>query len=191
MALIDLAARQIHGKIVYYGPGIGGKTTNLRQLHRRLPNAATGDLHSLASPNQRTLFFDRLPLDLGRVHGFTVRYRLYTVPGQPRSDRTRLAVLNGADGAVFVADARRDRLADNLQSLDELAAHLALHGKSAPDYPLVLQYNKMDLPDALPASALDRSLNPGHAPRFEASAVAGIGVVETLRAICQLVTRAL
>ncbi len=192
MALIDVAAREIYGKIVYYGPGRGGKTTNLRSIYAQLPAAAgRHNLFSIATATDRTLFFDVLPLDLGSVDGFRVRYRLYTVPGQSRSERTRIAVLTGADGVVFVADAQADRLADNRRSLDELADNIGRQGKRFLDYPLVMQYNKMDLPEALPAPILDRSLNPLAVPRFEAAAVAGSGVVETLRAICERVTRTL
>ena len=187
MALINVAAREIHGKIVYYGPGLCGKTTNLQYIHSAIPAGTKGDLLSIATETERTLFFDFLPLDLGKVHGFTIRFHLYTVPGQVRYERTRLAVLNGADGVVFVADARRDRLQDNLQSLRELAQNVAAQGKRLLDFPLVLQYNKMDLPDALPVSVLDRYLNTIRVPRFEATAVTGAGVFETLRAICKLV----
>ncbi len=188
MALINVAAREIHGKIVYYGPGLGGKTTNLRYIHRKIPAATKGELSSIATETERTLFFDFLPLDLGTVHGFTIRYRLYTVPGQDAYERTRIAVLNGADGVVFVADAQQNRLQDNLHSLEELAQNVSQQGKRFLDYPLVLQYNKMDLPDALPTQELDRHLNTRGAPRFEAAAVEGVGVFETLRAICKLVT---
>ena len=189
MALIDVAAREIHGKIVYYGPGLGGKTTNLKFIHDRLPAGSKSDLVSIATENERTLFFDFLPLDLGRVHGFSVRFHLYTVPGQNRYERTRMAVLSGADGVVFVADAQEERLGDNLASLGELEQNLSRQGKRFRDHPLVLQYNKMDLPDALPAPELDRHLNTLEAPRFEATAFQGIGVFETLREICKQTTR--
>lgn len=191
MALINIATREIHGKIVYYGPGLGGKTTNLKFVHGELPAGTRSDLISIATETERTLFFDFLPLDLGAVHGFTIRYHLYTVPGQNRYERTRMAVLNGADGVVFVADAQRERLQDNLESLRELEQNLARHGKRFPEFPLVMQYNKMDLPDALPAPELDRHLNTLEAPRFEAAALHGAGVFETLRAICKLATNKL
>ena len=191
MAIINVAAREIHGKIVYYGPGLGGKTTNLRYIHGKVPAVTKGELRSIATATERTLFFDFLPLDLGTVHGFTIRYRLYTVPGQDAYERTRIAVLNGADGVVFVADAQQDRLQDNLHSLEELAQNVSQQGKRFLDFPLVLQYNKMDLPDALSTPELDRHLNTSGAPRFEAAAVEGVGVFETLRAICKLVTNRL
>ena len=191
MALINVAAREIHGKIVYYGPGLCGKTTNLQHIHTKIPAGTKGDLLSIATETERTLFFDFLPLDLGKVHGFTIRFHLYTVPGQVLYERTRIAVLNGADGVVFVADAQRDRLQDNLQSLRELAQNVTHQGKRFLDYPLVMQYNKMDLPDALPTAVLDRHLNTSGVPCFEAVAVEGVGVFETLRAICKLVTNRL
>jgi signal recognition particle receptor subunit beta len=191
MALINVAAREIHGKIVYYGPGLCGKTTNLQYIHGKIPSETKGDLLSIATETERTLFFDFLPLDLGKVHGFTIRFHLYTVPGQVLYERTRIAVLNGADGVVFVADAQRDRLQDNLQSLRELASNVSGQGKRFLDFPLVMQYNKMDLPSSLPTPVLDRYLNTIRVPRFEAPAVNGNGVFETLRAICKLVTNKL
>lgn len=191
MALINVAAREIHGKIVYYGPGLCGKTTNLQIIHAKIPQNGRSDLLSIATETERTLFFDFMPLELGRVHGFSIRFHLYTVPGQILYERTRVAVLNGTDGVVFVADAQRDRLADNLQSLRELAHNLKNQGKRLVDFPLVMQYNKMDLPTALPTPVLDRYLNTIKVPRFEASAVNGDGVFETLRAISKLVVNKL
>jgi signal recognition particle receptor subunit beta len=191
MALINVAAREIHGKIVYYGPGLCGKTTNLQVIHAKIPQNGRSDLLSIATETERTLFFDFMPLELGQVHGFSIRFHLYTVPGQILYERTRVAVLNGTDGVVFVADAQRDRLADNLQSLRELAHNLKNQGKRLVDFPLVMQYNKMDLPTALPTPVLDRYLNTIKVPRFEASAVNGDGVFETLRAISKLVVNKL
>jgi signal recognition particle receptor subunit beta len=191
MALINVAAREIHGKIVYYGPGLSGKTTNLQYIHSRIPSNTKGELLSIETETERTLFFDFLPIDLGKVHGFTIRFHLYTVPGQVLYERTRVAVLNGADGVVFVADASRDRLPDNLQSLRELAQNLTAQGKRFLDYPLVMQYNKMDLPQGLPTPVLDRYINTVKVPRFEASAITGKGVFETLRAISKLVVNKL
>lgn len=187
MALIDIAAREIHGKIVYYGPGLSGKTTNLQVIHQSLPDHAKSELISIETERERTLFFDFLPLDVGTVHGYRLRLQLYTVPGQTLYRQTRIAVISGADGVVFVADAQRERLAENLQSLRELAQNLAKQGKRPLDFPLVLQYNKLDLPNALPVPILDRYLNPMRAPRFPAIAVRSIGVIETLRAIMKLV----
>ncbi len=191
MALINVAAREIHGKIVYYGPGLCGKTTNLQYIHGKIPAGTKGDLLSIATETERTLFFDFLPLDLGKVHGFTIRFHLYTVPGQVLYERTRIAVLNGADGVVFVADADRNRLRDNIDSLKELAQNLTKQGKDFKHFPLVLQYNKIDLPTALSVPVLDRYLNPMKAPRYESVAVRGQGVFEALRGICRLVTNEL
>lgn len=191
MALINVAAREIHGKIVYYGPGLCGKTTNLQVIHAKIPQNGRSDLLSIATETERTLFFDFMPLELGQVHGFSIRFHLYTVPGQILYERTRVAVLNGTDGVVFVADAQRDRLADNLQSLRELAHNLKNQGKRLVDFPLVMQYNKMDLPTALPTPVLDRYLNTIKVPRYEASAINGEGVFETLRAISKLVVNKL
>jgi signal recognition particle receptor subunit beta len=186
MALIDLTAREIQGKIVYVGPGLGGKTTNLQQIYRRLPAERRGELVSLATEEGRTIFFDLMPLDLGTVLGYKVRFRLYTVAGQERYERARGAVLSGVDGVVFVADAQRGRLQDNLDSLRELSDLVAAQGKRFADLPFVLQYNKMDLPAALPPEQLDAYLNPAGAPRFPAIATEGRGVFATLRAICKL-----
>jgi hypothetical protein len=191
MALINVATREIHGKIVYYGPGLCGKTTNLQVIHSKVPQNGRSDLLSIATETERTLFFDFMPLELGKVHGFSIRFHLYTVPGQVLYERTRVAVLNGTDGVVFVADAQRDRLAENLQSLRELAQNLKNQGKRLTDFPLVMQYNKMDLPTALPTPVLDRYLNTIKVPRFEAAAIDGTGVFETLRAISKLVVNRL
>lgn len=191
MALINVASREIHGKIVYYGPGLCGKTTNLQYILGKIPEATKGDLVSIATETERTLFFDYLPLDLRKVHGFTMRFHLYMVPGQVLYERTRIAVLNGADGVVIVADAQRDRLQDNLQSLKELAQNVTSQGKRFLDYPLVMQYSKMDLPNALPTPVLDKYLNTIRVLRFEARAFNGGGVFETLRSICRLVTNKL
>jgi signal recognition particle receptor subunit beta len=187
MALINVAAREIHCKIVYYGPGMSGKTTNLQYIHQQVPQATKGDLLSIATETERTLFFDFLPLDLGKVRGFQTRFHLYTVPGQVLYERTRVAVLNGADGVVFVADSQRKKLEEDVNSLRELARNVQKQGKRFQDFPLVLQYNKRDLPDALPLEVLDKYLNPFRWPRFEASAARGTGVFDTLKAISKLV----
>jgi signal recognition particle receptor subunit beta len=189
MALINVAAKEIHCKIVYYGPGLCGKTTNLRYIHQAVPQSGKGDLISIATETERTLFFDFLPLDLGTVHGFSTRFHLYTVPGQVLYERTRVAVLNAADGVVFVADSQRHKLQEDVQSLQELARNITLQGKKFLEFPLVMQYNKRDLPPEyiLPAEVMDRYLNTIHVPRFEASASKGMGVFDTLRAISKLV----
>ncbi len=187
MALINVAAREIHCKIVYYGPGMGGKTTNLQYIHSQIPQTTKTDLLSIATETERTLFFDFLPLDLGKVRGFQTRFHLYTVPGQVLYDRTRVAVLSGADGVVFVADSRRDKLEENVNSLKELARNVQKMGKRFQDFPLVLQYNKRDLPNALSVPIMDKYLNPLHWTRCEASATTGAGVFDTLRVISKLV----
>lgn len=192
MALINIAAREIHCKIVYYGPGLSGKTTNLKYIHSQVPKEAKGELLSIATETERTLFFDFLPLDLGRVRGFQTRFHLYTVPGQVLYERTRVAVLNGADGVVFVADSQRNKLEENVRSLQELARNITRQGKRFADFPVVLQYNKRDLPNALPVAVLDRYLryrtgDRNLVERFEAVATTGKGVFDTLKAISKLV----
>jgi signal recognition particle receptor subunit beta len=189
MALINVAAREIHCKIVYYGPGMGGKTSNLQYIHQAVPKEAKGDLLSIATETERTLFFDFLPLDLGKVRGFQTRFHLYTVPGQVLYERTRVAVLNGADGVVFVADSQKHKLEENIKSLRELAINITRQNKKFQDFPVVLQYNKRDLPDdvKLPVAVMDKYLNTMHWPRFEAVATTGIGVFDSLKAISKLV----
>ncbi len=191
MALINVAAREIHCKIVYYGPGMSGKTSNLQFIHREAPSTTRGDLRSIATEQERTLFFDFLPLDLGKVRGFQTRLHLYTVPGQVMYERTRVAVLNGADGVVFVADSQRSKLEENVNSLKELARNVQKQGKRFQEFPLVLQYNKRDLADAMPVPTMNTYLNTLHWPMIEATATQGSGVLESLREISQLVMRKL
>lgn len=187
MALINVAAREIHCKIVYYGPGLSGKTSNLQYIHREVPAPTRGELRSIATEQERTLFFDFLPLDLGKVRGFQTRLHLYTVPGQVVYERTRVAVLNGADGVIYVADSEPTRLEENVGCLRELAQNIQKQGKHFQDFPLVLQYNKRDLPNALPVATLDTYLNTLNWSTVEATAVQGVGVLESLREISQLV----
>ena len=191
MALINVAAREIHCKIVYYGPGMGGKTSNLQYIHSAVPKEVKGELLSIATETERTLFFDFLPLDLGKVRGFQTRFHLYTVPGQVLYERTRVAVLNGADGVVFVADAQKHKLEENIKSLRELAHNVTKMNKNFREFPIVLQYNKSDLPNRLPAEKLDEFLNPPalglNWQRYEAVATRGDGVFDTLKAISRLV----
>lgn len=187
MALINVAAREIHCKIVYYGPGMGGKTSNLQYIHSAVPREVKGDLLSIATETERTLFFDFLPLDLGKVRGFQTRFHLYTVPGQVLYERTRVAVLNGSDGVVFVADSQRHRLEDNINSLRELAVNITRQNKRFQDFPMVLQYNKRDVPTALPTEVMDKYLNSLKWQRFEAVASTGVGIFDTLKAISRLV----
>lgn len=187
MALINIAAQEIHCKIVYYGIGYCGKTTNLQYVHKSINPAARGDMLSIATETERTLFFDFLPLDLGSVHGFRTRFHLYTVPGQILYERTRLAVLNGADGIVFVVDSQAEKFEENVQSITELEMHLHRLGKDLANFPFVIQWNKRDLPSALPLPVLDRYLNRRRVPSFEAIASNGKGVYATLRSISKRV----
>jgi hypothetical protein len=187
MALINIASREIHCKIVYYGIGYCGKTTNLQYVHKSINPDARGDLLSIATETERTLFFDFLPLDLGTVHGFRTRFHLYTVPGQILYERTRLAVLNGADGIVFVVDSQAEKFEENVQSIAELDMHMRRIGKDMSTFPLIMQWNKRDMPNVLPVPVLDRYLNRRRVPSFEAVASAGKGVFATLRAISKSV----
>src|SRR5215831_18349841 len=173
MALINHRAREIHFKIVYYGPGLGGKTTNLQILHDRLPPERRGRLLSVATDHERTLFFDFLPIELGNVNGLVTRFHLYTVPGQVFYRLSRRAVLQGADGVVFVADSHPARETSNRESLADLEQHLVTLGldeRRRRALPRVFQYNKRDLPAALPVARLRSALNPEGAPEFEAVA---------------------
>jgi len=187
MALINVASREIQCKIVYYGTGYCGKTTNLQYIFSHAPQPARGELLSIATENERTLFFDFLPLDLGDIHGFRVRFHLYTVPGQVLYERTRVAVLGGADGIVYVADSLPEKLEENFQSLIELETNMRRMGNDLSRFPFVMQWNKRDLPNAVPEATLERYLNRRRVPAFPAAAVTGEGVFPTLRAICKTV----
>jgi len=190
MALINHRAREIHFKIVYYGPGLGGKTTNLQFLHERLPEERRGRLISIATDHDRTLFFDFLPVDLGQVNGFTTRFHLYTVPGQVYYRLSRRAVLTGADGIVFVADshpARERANRDSLIDLEEQMLSLGLSSTQSARIPRLFQWNKRDLRAALPVERLRAALNPAGAPEVEAVACEGQGVGETLKVACKAV----
>jgi signal recognition particle receptor subunit beta len=183
MALINIASREIHCKIVYYGIGYCGKTTNLQHVYKSINPNARGEMLSIATETERTLFFDFLPLDLGTVHGFRTRFHLYTVPGQILYERTRIAVLNGADGIVFVVDSQAEKFEENVQSIAELEMNMRRIGKDLGNFPFVMQWNKRDMPSALPVMVLERYLNRRRAPSFEAIASDGRGVFATLRAI--------
>src|SRR5579884_2631510 len=187
MALINVASREIHCKIVYYGTGYCGKTTNLQYIHSHAPQPARGDLLSIATESERTLFFDFLPLDLGEVHGFRVRFHLYTVPGQVLYERTRVAVLNGVDGVVLVVASAPEKLEENFQSLIELETNMRRLGKDLGDFPFIIQWNKRDLPNAVPVETLEKYLNRRRVQTFTASALTGDGVFATLRAVCKSV----
>ena len=193
MPLVNYASREITCKIVYYGPGRSGKTTNLHHIYGRVPQNRRGDMVSLATQTDRTLFFDYLPLDLGTISGFTTRFQLYTVPGQVYYQSTRKLVLQGADGVVFVADSQSRQLAENIESLQDLHENLAEQEIDARSVPLVLQYNKQDLPREMRLSVadLDDALNFRQLPSFSADALHGPGVFETLRAVSEQVLRRL
>ena len=189
MPLVNFTAREITCKLVYCGPGRSGKTTNLQYVHGRVPAHRRGDMVSLATHGDRTLFFDFLPLDLGTISGFSTRFQLYTVPGQVYYAATRRLVLQGADGVVFVADSQARRFDENLESLQDLQDALLDQGVDARTFPMVFQYNKQDLPSELilPAASLDDALNFRGMPSHPADALRGSGVFETLRAISALV----
>ncbi len=193
MSVVNYQAREITCKIVYYGPGRSGKTSNLQYIHRRVPAARRGDMMSLATQGDRTLFFDFLPIDLGSISGFTTRFQLYTVPGQVYYRSTRRLVLQGADGVVFVADSQRRQMPENIESLRDLHEALAGQGVDARSVPLVMQYNKQDLPAdmILSAHAMDEHLNFRGVPGFPSDALRGEGVFEALRRVSEMVLRRL
>jgi signal recognition particle receptor subunit beta len=187
LSFINFAAREINCKIVYYGPGLGGKTTNLQLIHQRTGEGQKGKMVSLATETERTLFFDFLPLDLGRVRGFRTRFHLYTVPGQVFYDASRKLILRGVDGVVFVADSQEERMDANVEALDNLAENLKEHGYDFYKIPYVLQLNKRDLPNALPVDTLKKELQKRDEPVFEAVAFQGNGVFETLKEVARQV----
>ncbi len=188
MAFINYSAREINCKIVYYGPGLCGKTTNLKYIYEKTAPDAKGKMISLATETERTLFFDFLPLALGEIRGFKTRFHLYTVPGQVFYDASRKLILKGVDGVVFVADSQEERFEANLESLDNMKTNLREQGHDLDRIPWVLQYNKRDLPNAVALEELQRALNPGgQVLEFEASAATGKGVFETLKALAKLV----
>jgi signal recognition particle receptor subunit beta len=188
MMQLNWKLREIDIKIVYYGPPLSGKTTNLEQIHQRMPKTRQSEIVSLKTQEDRTLYFDFLPLEVGEIGGFKPRFNLYTVPGQSLYRATRRLILEDVDGIVFVADSQRSRLRDNARSLQEMKRHLQSLGYRWFDIPLILQYNKRDLPNTLGQQTLDRYLNPDDSlPSFESVAITGRGVTETLKAIINLV----
>jgi mutual gliding-motility protein MglA len=193
VSLVNFTAREITCKIVYYGPGRSGKTTNLHYIYGRVPETRRGRMVSLATQTDRTLFFDFLPIDLGQISGFATRFQLYTVPGQVYYNATRRLVLQGADGVVFVADSQARQLDENLESLQNLHTNLRELGVDIRTLPLVLQYNKQDLPRELilTQAELDDALNFREVPSFGADALHGQGVFETLKAVSERVLRRL
>lgn len=223
MSLINYASREINCKIVYYGPGLGGKTTNLEYVYEKVAPSSKGKLISLATETERTLFFDFLPVDLGTIRGFRTRFHLYTVPGQVYYNASRKLILKGVDGVVFVADSQIDRMEANLEAMQNLYDNMAQHGYDLTRMPFVVQYNKRDLPNAASVADLDAALNPGwpvddparqkptpdpyrpgdylvkevdgvwveRVPTFEAVAVKGDGVFDTLKAVSKQVLKTL
>ncbi|MEJ2191922.1 MAG: ADP-ribosylation factor-like protein [Nitrospirota bacterium] len=187
MSFINYSSREINCKIVYYGPGLCGKTTNLQYVHKRTANDRKGKLISLATETERTLFFDFLPLALGDIKGFKVRFHLYTVPGQVFYAASRKLILKGVDGVVFVADSQMERADANLESMDDLQINLKDHGFELDNLPYAVQYNKRDLPNAIPVDEMESLLNPRAMPSFEAVATTGQGVFETLKDVARQV----
>jgi len=187
MAFLNYAKKEISAKIVYYGPGLSGKTTNLEWIHKKILPERRGKLISLETRTDRTLFFDFLPVQLGEVQGFAMRFNVYTVPGQIFYNETRKMVLKGVDGIVFVADSQKEMAHENLESLKNLEENLKGHGRDIRDIPLVLQYNKRDLPKILSTQEMNRLLNPRGLPFFEAVAIRGDGVLATLTRITRMV----
>ncbi|TMQ62371.1 MAG: GTPase domain-containing protein [Candidatus Eisenbacteria bacterium] len=191
MSLINYSSREINCKIVYYGPGLCGKTTNLQHIYSRVPQETRGKMISLATEMDRTLFFDFLPLELGQIRGFRTRFHLYTVPGQVYYNASRKLILKGVDGIVFVADSQIDRFEANVESYMNMLDNLTEHDLNLERIPFVMQYNKRDLPRVVPVDDLERELNPRKAPYFEAVALRGTGVFDTLKVACKLVLKTL
>jgi len=187
MSFINYASREINCKIVYYGPGLCGKTTNLQYIFNKTNPDIRGKMISLATETERTLFFDFLPLALGNIRGFKVRFHLYTVPGQVFYDASRKLILKGVDGVVFVADSQVERMDANMESLENLSINLQEQGYNLDNLPNVLQYNKRDLPNIAPVEEMRSLLNTKGVPDFEASAHTGQGVFDTLKATARLV----
>ncbi len=187
MSFINFAAREINCKIVYYGPGLGGKTANLQWIYDNTTQTQKGKMISLATESDRTLFFDFLPLDLGTVRGFRTRFHLYTVPGQVFYDASRKLILKGVDGVVFVADSQEERLDANLETLENLQENLQEHGFDFKSIPYALQLNKRDLPSVLPVEELAKEIQVKGEPIIEGIAIQGVGVFETLREVARQV----
>jgi signal recognition particle receptor subunit beta len=190
MVQINFAQKEIQCKIVYYGPGMSGKTTNLEVVHGKVPSDSRGELTSIATTGERTLYFDYMPLDLGQIAGICTKFQLYTVPGQIYYKSTRRLVLQGVDGIVFVADSSKAKLRENLESFEDLEQNLKEMGKSLTDVPIIIQYNKRDLPDAMTIEELEKEVNPHGFPYTEAIATKGDGIFPTLKELSELVLEA-
>ena len=191
MSMINYASREINCKIVYYGPGLSGKTTNLEYIFDKVAPNTRGKLISLATETERTLFFDFLPVDLGTIRGFKTRFHLYTVPGQVYYNASRKLILKGVDGVVFVGDSQVERLDANIESMHNLYENLTQYGMDLRQLPFVIQYNKRDLPNIASIEELESNLNPAGVPHFEAVATRGIGVFDTLKAVSKQVIKSL
>ena len=191
MVQINFSLKEVNCKIVYYGPGLSGKTTNLEVVHLKAPKTSVGELTSIATEGDRTLFFDFLPLNLGQVAGMKTKFQIYTVPGQVYYNSTRKLVLQGADGIVFVADSKRGKMEENIESLKNLEENLKEHGLSFDTIPVVLQYNKRDLPEVYTIEELESELNTRSAPYIEAVARSGQGVFPTLKKLAAMVLKSL
>ena len=187
MTFINYASKEINCKIVFYGPGLCGKTTNLQYIYNKTAPESKGKMISLATEADRTLFFDFLPLDLGSIRGFTTRFHLYTVPGQVFYEASRKLILKGADGVVFVADSQEERLDANFETMDNLQEHLKEHNLNFGTIPYVLQLNKRDLPNAMSVAELTKQLQKKGEPVLEGIAIQGVGVFETLKEVAKLV----
>ena len=187
MVQINFALKEVNCKIVFYGPGMSGKTTNLEIVHQKAPEENKGELTSISTDGDRTLFFDFMPLDLGNVAGMRTKFQLYTVPGQVYYNSTRKLVLQGVDGVIFIADSDRDKLAENIESYENLVENLREYGKDVRELPHVIQYNKRDHPNAMPVDELDKAMNKFGVPTFEAIAVTGEGVFPTLKVLAGMV----
>jgi signal recognition particle receptor subunit beta len=191
MSMINYASREINCKVVYYGTGLGGKTTNLEYIYSRVSPETRGKMISLATETDRTLFFDFLPIDLGSIRGFKTRFHLYTVPGQVYYNASRKLILKGVDGLIFVADSQPHRAEANIEAMHNLYENLEAYGYDLSTIPFVIQYNKRDLADSIPVKDLRAQLNVGGVPDFEAVAVEGAGVFDTLKAVSKMVVRTL
>lgn len=191
MSFINHMSKEINCKIVYYGPGLCGKTTNLQFIHDTTSPNARGKMINLATETERTLFFDFMPLTLGKINGYNVRFHLYTVPGQVFYDASRKLVLRGCDGVIFVSDSQRSRCEANIESLDNLETNLTDLGADLNELPFIIQYNKRDLPEIMSVEEMRGELNPRKSPDFEASAKQGDGVFDTLKGLSRMVLRRL
>ncbi len=191
MSMINYASREINCKIVYYGTGLGGKTTNLEYIYSRVNPDTKGKMISLATESERTLFFDFLPIDLGEVRGFKTRFHLYTVPGQVYYNASRRLILKGVEGLVFVADSQASRAEANIESMHNLYENLEAYGYDLESIPFAIQYNKRDMPNILPMEELRAQINPMGQPDFEGTAIEGKGVFETLSCVSKLVVATL